>query len=170
MITTMEHPIAAMPRIAVQRPRAGLYLLTALVAGITLHGEMRLRTPAETVLVPVATKLGPLPSHNGALLGHVVEYPARIVIGEDQRWVVRLESRDGLPVQHARLSVIAYMPGTGQRGPSPLATPAGAPGEYELSGVRFDRAGWWNVALLVRYADGADSLAFNVSLTRAGSE
>jgi hypothetical protein len=35
-------------------------------------------------------------------------------------------------------------------------------GNYRLDGIYFPHAGWWNVALVIAGANGADSVAFNV--------
>jgi hypothetical protein len=163
MIATLEHPI---PAVLTRRATRGIAVLQLLplVVGATLYGATWIQLRAEATRPSIVTQFGPLPSHNGALRGRVVDYPSRFVIGNDQRWVVRLESRDGSPLENARLGVTVHMPETGDRRRSPVAQPTGAPGEYALAGIRFDRPGWWNVALTIRYDAGEDSLAFNVSI------
>src|SRR5438034_9282257 len=109
MITTLEHPTPAILRRPMRRAVAVLYLL-ASAAGIAFYRATWINSPLIATQPAIITQFGPLPSHNGALRGGVVEHPPRFVIGDDQRWVVKLQSRDGSPLQHARLGATVYIP------------------------------------------------------------
>jgi len=74
---------------------------------------------------------------------------------------VLLETASGTPLANASVDVRMSMPETGAIGALTGARYLGD-GRYEVSGLQFTKPGWWNVALTVAYAGGADSLAFNL--------
>ena len=111
----------------------------------------------------VVTSFGPIESHHGGLRGEVVEY-SPLKQSSGAAWVVRLETSSNRRVANAEVQVSAFMP----EEPGVIASPAAARymggGRYAISGLAFDRAGWWNVSLVVRYRGQVDSLAFNLLL------
>jgi hypothetical protein len=111
------------------------------------------------------TRFGPIRSHLGRLHGEVISHPV-LLSGTDQSWTVRLTTPAGTGINGVPVTVEAYMPVTGDRMPTrPVARYIGD-GQYRIEGLRFTRAGWWNVGLAVRFAFGGDSLAFNLILAR----
>ena len=111
----------------------------------------------------LVTSFGPIESHDRLFRGEVVEY-ASLTQNPSGSWIVRLETNEGQTIQNALVSVSASMP----ENPGVAARPAVARylggGRYEISGLDFDREGWWNVGLVVRAGRQVDSLAFNLLL------
>jgi len=104
----------------------------------------------------------PTESHLGHIRASVVDHPVSFTAAMPQRWIVRVETRSGASIPNARIVVDAYMPELGERSqPSPVTRYVGD-GRYEIDGLRFTRAGWWNVGLAVVYENVSDSLAFNL--------
>ncbi|HET7189579.1 MAG TPA: FixH family protein [Gemmatimonadaceae bacterium] len=108
----------------------------------------------------IVTSLGERRSHSGRYSAEVIS-TSPIVIGATQSWALHL-SRRNRRVSHATVSAEAWMPETGQRSAvRPTVTYVGG-GDYRIDDLRFDRAGWWNVALVIDGRAGTDSVAFNV--------
>ncbi len=106
------------------------------------------------------TSLGERRSHSGRYSAEVIS-TSPIVIGATQSWTLHL-SRRNRRVSHATVSAEAWMPETGERSVvRPTVTYVGS-GDYRIDDLRFDRAGWWNVALVIDGRAGTDSVAFNV--------
>lgn len=143
-------------------------LPAALFAAAALRGADR---PEVVSITPTAltsdapasggvTSLGERRSHDGIYSAEVV-WTSPIVIGATQSWTVHL-SRRNRRVSHATMSAEAWMPETGARASMhPTVTYVGG-GDYRIDHLRFDRAGWWNVALEIHGRAGTDSVAFNV--------
>ena len=108
----------------------------------------------------LVTSLGERRSHDGNYSAEVVS-TSPIVIGAVQTWTVHL-SRRNRRVSHATVRADAWMPETGERAlRHPTVTYVGG-GDYRIDDLRFDRTGWWNVALVIHGRAGTDSVAFNV--------
>ena len=131
-----------------------------LAAGATRSAEPAASSHEAHRLV---TSFGPIESHDQLFRGEVVEY-APLTQNPSGSWIVRLETNKGHTIQNALVSVSASMP----ENPGVAARPAVARylggGRYEISGLDFDREGWWNVGLVVRAGRQVDSLAFNLLL------
>lgn len=110
--------------------------------------------------VGVVTSLGERRSHNGHYSAGVIE-TSPIVLGAAQSWTVHL-SRRNRRVSHATVSAEAWMPETGERSAVQPSVQYVGGGDYRIDELRFDRAGWWNVALVIHGRAGTDSVAFNV--------
>lgn len=151
-----------------------IFVVVALTSALMAAGATRSAVPAASATDArgLVTSFGPIESHDRLFRGEVVEY-TRLEQGSAARWVVRLETMTNRPVAGAEVVVRAYMPeDSGMVARTASARHVGS-GRYEISGLEFDRAGWWNVGLIVRAGRHVDSLAFNLLLpgasTRRGS-
>ena len=136
--------------------------LAALLAGsLTIAGALFASSASASLSTPEAgvTSFGPIESHEGSVRGEVVRVDR---IGGGQRWIVRVETSAAVPIDSVELRVRALMPETDRAmQPAPSVTWLGN-GRYEISGLRFEPAGWWNVGLEIGGALRGDSLAFNL--------
>ena len=157
-----------------QRSRHPMWPVMVLALPVALFAAAALRDTNRPVVIAsastaitsaapatgVVTSLGERRSHNGHYSAEVVE-TSPIVIGAPQSWTVHL-SRRNRRVSHATVSAEAWMPVAGERSVvRPTVTYVGS-GDYRIDDLRFDRAGWWNVALVIDGRAGTDSVAFNV--------
>ena len=157
-----------------QRSRSPLWMALAAALPVALFAAAALRSadhPAVISSTPAATtsdarasgfvtSLGERRSHNGFYSAEVIS-ASPIVIGAAQSWTVHL-SRRNRRVSHATVSAEAWMPETGERSAmQPSAHYVGG-GDYRIDDLRFDRTGWWNVALVIESRAGTDSVAFNL--------
>jgi hypothetical protein len=111
----------------------------------------------------VVTSFGYRASHNRRYHAEVVSVTP-LIVGENQRWTVRLTRRDHRRLAGARIAADVWMPETGARSPvRPTVSYAGG-GRYVVDDVNLSRAGWWNVALVISGRAGTDSVAFNAIL------
>ena len=149
-------------------PVMAVALPLALFAAAALRGADRPEDASITSKVATSdapasgfvTSLGDRRSHDGIYSAEVVS-TSPIVIGATQSWTLHL-SRPNRRVSHATVSAEVWMPETGERASMrPSVTYVGA-GDYRIDDLRFDRAGWWNVALVIHGRAGTDSVAFNV--------
>ena len=106
------------------------------------------------------TSLGERRSHNGFYSAEVIS-ASPIAIGEAQSWTLHL-SRRNRRVSHATVIAEAWMPETGERSTMRPSVHYVGGGDYRIDDLRFDRAGWWNVALVIEGRVGRDSVAFNL--------
>jgi hypothetical protein len=84
-----------------------------------------------------------------------------------QMHTVRVTIRDaeGHPVEAAQISVDGGMPQHGHGLPTrPRVTRTLGDGIYEIEGVRFNMAGWWEFKLAIAGPTGADTVTFNLDL------
>jgi hypothetical protein len=124
----------------------------------------RAETPASAPVRPgVITSFGYRASHNGRYHAEVVA-ASPLVVGESQRWTVRLTRRNHRRLAGAHVTTDVWMPETGARSPvRPRVSYVGG-GRYAIDGVTLSRPGGWNVALVVEGRAGTDSVAFNAVL------
>jgi len=173
MTQTQEYRIAVMDFERDVRRATIVFLgfvaaLGAAMLARSLRESVAASPPAATGGAVVTKSFGPIVSHLGRVRGEVIGYSHVIPIDSAQRWIVLLETAAGTPIENASMTVRVSMPETGETIAAPaVATPLGD-GRYEVSGVRFTKAGWWNVALGVGYVGGADSLAFNLVVPEHG--
>lgn len=111
----------------------------------------------------VVTSFGYRASHNRRYHAEVVSAPLPVV-GETQRWTVRLTRRDHRRLANAHVTAEVWMPETGVRSPVRPAVSYVGGGRYAIDGVVLSQPGWWNVALVVTGRAGTDSVAFNTVL------
>jgi hypothetical protein len=142
--------------------------LGAAMLTYSLRESVAAAPPAATSGALVTRSFGPIVSHLGHVSGEVIAYPPAIPMVSAHSWTVILESAAGMALENASVRVRVWMPETEETMAAPaVATPLGN-GRYEISRLRFTKAGWWNVALSVAYAGGADSLAFNLMVPEHG--
>lgn len=104
---------------------------------------------------------GHRPSHNHRYHATIVSV-STLAVGQRQRWILSLTARNHSGVAGARIVAEAWMPETDLRSPvRPHASYIGN-GQYLIDDVYPTRPGWWNLALIIEGAAGADSVAFNV--------
>ena len=157
-----------------QRSRSHRWMALAAAVPIALFAAATLRSadrPAVITSAPAAmtsdarargyvTSLGERRSHNGVYSAEVIS-ASSIVIGAAQSWTVHF-SRRNRRVSHATVRVEAWMPERGERSAMQPSVHYVGDGDYRIDDLRFDRAGWWNVALVIEGRAGMDSVAFNL--------
>ena len=73
--------------------------------------------------------------------------------------------KSGQPVTGASITVDGGMPQHGHGLPTrPRVTKDLGSGAYEISGVRFNMGGWWELELTITTPAGTDTVTFNLSL------
>jgi len=144
---------------------AALLLLSAACGAMAWHAAMSAAQPIVVDASPaiVVASLHDRPSHNGRYRAEVTSV-SPLAVGATQQWIVRLERHDHRRVNGARIAARAWMPDDSTQPPVPFTVTAVGGGRYRLDDLRFPRAGWWNIALVVDGARGTDSVAFNVVL------
>lgn len=144
-------------------------LVVALAAWVawTSRGTVRSDAVADEATPPLApgvvASLGRRPSHNGRYHATVLT-TSHLAVGVRQTWTIRLTRGEHRRLAHAHVAVRSWMPETGERSPVAATARHLGEGRYRVDGIYFSRPGWWNVALVLDGADGADSVAFNVIL------
>ncbi|MDI1365831.1 MAG: FixH family protein [bacterium] len=106
------------------------------------------------------------PSDQGVFRVRIRSQAAPIPMSRVHPWTVHLTDRAGLPISGADLTVDGGMPEHHHGLPTaPRATPAGTPGDYVISGMKFSMRGWWEMKLAIKAPDGrADRITFNLVL------
>lgn len=90
-----------------------------------------------------------------------------IVINKMHAWEIRLQSRSGEPVRHARIKVDGGMPQHGHGFPTqPRVTRELGDGRYLLEGMKFSMPGWWEIKLTIDAPHGTDKVTFNTIITQ----
>jgi hypothetical protein len=80
-------------------------------------------------------------------------------------WQVSVTDQAGRPVSNAAIDVDGGMPEHGHGLPTrPRVTRNLGAGAYEISGVRFNMGGWWELTLSIESPSGIDTVTFNLSL------
>jgi len=81
-------------------------------------------------------------------------------------WTATVTDAAGLPIDAAVIEITGGMPEHHHGLPTrPRVEPAGEPGLYRISGVRFSMTGWWVLTLTIRTPDGrTDTVTFNITL------
>lgn len=80
-------------------------------------------------------------------------------------WTVNIRTRDGRPVDGARMTVSGGMPDHGHGLPTePVVGAALGNGRYVLDGMKFNMGGYWVVDLHVLAPQGRDEVRFELNL------
>ena len=82
-------------------------------------------------------------------------------------YVLQVSVRDsqGQPVENATISIGGGMPEHGHGFPtSPRVTRSFGGGSYEISGLRFNMGGWWQLKLAISTPSGSDTVTFNLAV------
>lgn len=105
------------------------------------------------------------PTDRGLYTASVEPGLSPIVIGTMHGWVVEISTRDGKPVDLARIVVDGGMPQHGHGLPTrPEVSADLGDGRYQVEGMKFNMPGWWVVNLSVEGPDGTDTVTFNLVL------
>ena len=76
-----------------------------------------------------------------------------------------VDGDDGQPVTNAKIAIGGGMPEHGHGLPTrPRVTKDLGNGWYEISGLRFNMGGWWELKLTVTGPEGTDTVTFNLSV------
>jgi hypothetical protein len=77
-----------------------------------------------------------------------------VVINRIHAWVIHVESADGKPVEGAKITLTGGMPAHNHGLPTaPTMTAELGGGDYQVEGIRFHMAGYWELRITVD-ADG----------------
>jgi hypothetical protein len=75
------------------------------------------------------------------------------------------DGKSGQPVAEATITVGGGMPQHGHGLPTrPRVTKNLGNGQYEISGVRFNMGGWWELKLTITTPAGTDTVTFNLAV------
>ena len=108
--------------------------------------------------------LGPRSSANNLYIA-TLEPSRQLRPRQMQTLAVAIVGRDGRPVVGATLTIDGGMPEHGHGLPTrPRVTRSLGAGTYEIEGVRFNMAGWWEFRVAITSERGADTVTFNLSL------
>jgi hypothetical protein len=76
-----------------------------------------------------------------------------------------VDGRSGEPLTDAAITIDGGMPQHGHGLPTrPRVTQNLGNGLYEISGVRFNMGGWWELKLIIETPAGTDTVTFNLGL------
>ena len=106
------------------------------------------------------------PSDQGVFRVRIQSQVAPIPLSRVHPWSVHLIDQAGLPISGAVIAVDGGMPEHHHGLPTaPRASPAAAPGDYLISGMKFSMTGWWVLKLSIKAPDGrTDRITFNLVL------
>lgn len=95
-----------------------------------------------------------IPSHNGVYRASMTP--------SDGAWTVHVRTASGAVVDSASIALEGWMPDDSSVRPvrAPEVEARGG-GDYRVTKMELERAGWWNVKVRIATARGTDSLAFN---------
>jgi hypothetical protein len=135
-------------------------LMTLSACSVLLMGQGRSKRPAESEF-----GTGPRTSARGlyvATLEGATDLKARKMYTIH---VTIADGANGQPVSNATIAVDGGMPEHGHGLPTrPRITKSLGNGAYELSGLRFNMGGWWELKLTIDTPDGVDTVTFNVAV------
>lgn len=144
---------------------AGVFLLIGALSWATWGRPAERTSLPATVAVRsaagIVASLDRRPSHNARYQAEVTAVTP-FVLGEPQRWAIRLTGRGERQIANARITVKSWAPETGEVSRIAPTTRSVGRGRYVIDDIYFNRPGLWNVALIVDGTAGVDSLAFNV--------
>ena len=88
-----------------------------------------------------------------------------VTVGTMHSWTVQFSTREGKPVDRARIAVDGGMPQHGHGLPTePEVTADLGDGRYQVEGMKFNMPGWWVVNFSVDGPAGPDTVTFNLVL------
>lgn len=84
-------------------------------------------------------------------------------MGELHNWLITVKSKDGAPVEDARIAVDGGMPQHHHGLPTaPAVTASLGGGKYRVEGVKFHMSGWWELKFAIASPAGEDQAVFNI--------
>lgn len=88
-----------------------------------------------------------------------------IKINKLHNWVLRIRTKDGKPVDDAKIIIGGNMPQHTHGFPTaPRVTNALGEGKYLVEGIRFNMTGWWQIKFEINGGHHKDHVTFNLIL------
>lgn len=149
----------------------GLYWLsTGGFARLRLFAAQR--TPARVMtLLPVLLLMGAAAppqyreSDSGALRASYTSEVVPLPLNRMHAWTLHLETRDGMPLENADVSVDGGMPAHNHGlATAPAVTSYLGNGDYRVEGLRFHMQGEWELRVTVRHAGTTDRIVIPLTL------
>ncbi len=101
----------------------------------------------------------------GLYVATIAPESADIKQGEMQAWIFTLKTKEGQPVDDARIKVDGGMPEHNHGLPTaPEMTARLGEGRYRIEGIKFSMGGWWELRFAISAAGGDDAVTFNLVL------
>ena len=134
--------------------------LIAIILTLSVLGKGRIERPAAKDFGP-----GPRTSATGLYIS-TLEDADTLVPRKMYTFRARItDGKTGQPVTDAAITIDGGMPQHGHGLPTrPRVTRNLGNGWYEVSGVRFNMGGWWELKLTVTTPAGTDTVTFNLSV------
>jgi len=159
-----------MRRLTLRTITTGCWRLRSLVLAGTLvvmsAAWLTVRRPESAALAQVirtgklVAQVNNVPSHNRHYRASL--RPELTEAGQLADWRVLIETPDGKAPASPTVVMQSWMPDAPSVvGDQPKAFYLGD-GVFRVDGLRFDRAGWWNVSVTISNVGVTDSLAFNL--------
>jgi hypothetical protein len=141
-------------------------LVLAGTLGVTSAAWLTARRPESAALAQMirtgklVAQVNNVPSHNRHYRASL--RPELTAAGQIADWRVLIETPDGKVPASPTVVMQSWMPeAPSVVGDQPTAFYLGD-GVFRVDGLRFDRAGWWNVSVTISNVGVTDSLAFNL--------
>lgn len=138
---------------------------TSLIVAATLVSIM-LTLSAAAKSRPAAAEFGPGPRTSAQGL-YVVTLQDASALKPRKMYTLQatVTDKSGQPVTGATITIDGGMPQHGHGLPTrPRVTRDLGNGTYEISGLRFNMGGWWELRLTITTPAGTDTVTFNLSL------
>ena len=159
-----------MRRLTLRTITTGCWRLRSLVLagtlGMTSAAWLTARTPESAALAQMirtgrlVAQVNNVPSHNRHYRASL--RPELTAAGQIADWRVLIKTPDSRAAARPTIVMQSWMPDAPSVvGDQPKAFYLGD-GVFRVDGLRFDRAGWWNVSVTISNVGVTDSLAFNL--------
>jgi nitrogen fixation protein FixH len=119
---------------------------------------------AASVLL-VACGEGAAPSWRAASASYQVQLTLDAVAQGSRQIQIDVSDRSGRPVEAAAITIAPTMSAMGHTQPELTAVAQGS-GSYTASGELFSMLGAWELAVVVRYGDGVETVSFPFDVNR----
>lgn len=144
--------------------RTRLTILTAIVLTLTTGTCLMARGRVQK---PAAQDFGPGPRTSARGL-YVATLQGADTLKPRKMYTLQatvIDNATGQPIADATLAIDGGMPQHGHGLPTrPRVTANLGNGSYEISGLRFNMGGWWELGLTITTAAGTDTVTFNLAL------
>jgi hypothetical protein len=136
--------------------------ITAIILTISAVGKGHARAEP-----PATTEFGPGPRTSAQGL-YVATLEGADALEPRKMYTIQaavIDRKSGQPVKDAAITIDGGMPQHGHGLPTrPRVTKNRGDGTYEVSGVRFNMGGWWELKLTITTPAGTDTVTFNLSV------
>jgi len=86
-----------------------------------------------------------------------------ISINTIHSWKIQVKTTEGVPVNDAKITIIGGMPMHQHGFPTaPRVTERLGQGRYQIEGIKFNMAGWWEIKLEIDTGSDRDIVTFNL--------